>query len=87
LHQVEGKALEKVEAKTLGWQILHTGGAPGKRNSAQFGSTKEKKLFCTHGKHLGEKWELGNNEEIQKGTNVTGPKLHQNQRRQRNRSP
>jgi len=59
----------------------------GEENSAQFGSTKEKKFFCTHGKHQGEKRELGNNEEIQKGTNVTGQKLHQNQRRHRNRSP
>jgi len=28
LHQVEGKTLEKVEATTLGWQILHKWRAP-----------------------------------------------------------
>ena len=30
--QVEGKTLEKVEARTLGWQILHTWRAPARRN-------------------------------------------------------
>jgi len=31
--EVEGKALEKVEATTPGWQILHRREAPGKKSA------------------------------------------------------
>jgi len=44
LHQGEGKTLEKVEATTLGWQILHKWRAPAREILRKFKIAKKTSL-------------------------------------------